>query len=89
MRFVEIIERDGRPDRAHGLRETRIGFSRLLALADRADRTQGLVPEQRHHAEQRPLELFLDIARALDGVVEGREQEGHADTEQQRQQRGD
>jgi len=32
------------------------------------------------------LQFFLDIPRALDGVLKGREQEGHADTEQQRQQ---
>src|SRR5438067_4226474 len=87
--FVEIIERDGRADRAYGLGETRIGFSRLLALAEHAGHTQGRICEPRLYAEQGTLEFFLDIPRALDGVVQGREQEGHADTEQQGQQHGD
>src|SRR5207253_10475296 len=89
VRFVATVQRDGRADRAHGLRETRIGFSRLVAFAERADRTQGLISEQRLYAKQGTLEFFLDIPRAPDGVVEGREEKRHADTEQQRQQHGD
>src|SRR5206468_11089194 len=51
VRFVEIIERDGRADRTDDFRETRIGLSGLLALvarvtlAERRGRTQGLVSE--------------------------------------------